>query len=250
MVTGMINALTIMVDTQILEVLRKAELMLEGEFIWGTNSTFFLNAIWEGKTFQVVYKPIRGERPLWDFPPRSLAKREVAAFLVSQALGWDLVPPTVFRKDAPYGAGMLQLYVEHDPDYHYFTFNEQERQRLKPVAVFDLLVNNADRKGSHILVDHHGNIRCIDHGICFHVEDKLRTVIWDFAGQPIPSPLVQDLENFTNELKNSNSLLMELNNYLSPPETEALAERARNLLHNPVFPYPPQDRRPYPWPLI
>ncbi|MGB9522032.1 MAG: SCO1664 family protein, partial [Anaerolineales bacterium] len=205
---------------------------------------------WLGEIFQVVYKPMRGERPLWDFPPRSLSKREVAAFIVSQALGWDLVPPTVFRKNAPYGAGMVQLYVEHNPNYHYFTFNEQDRQRLKPVAFFDLLVNNADRKGSHILVDPNGDIRCIDHGICFHVENKLRTVIWDFAGQPIPSQFVQDLEKFTNELKNSQTLALELGNYLAPPEIKALAERAEGLLNNPVFPYPPQDRRPYPWPLI
>lgn len=246
----MINSPTAMVDTTIIEVLKQAELTLQGEFIWGSNSTFFLSATWEGKTFQVVYKPMRGERPLWDFPPRSLAKREVAAYLVSKALGWDLVPPTVFRKDAPFGVGMVQLYVEHNPQYHYFTFSEQDKQRLRPVAVFDLLINNADRKGSHILMTSSGDIRCIDHGVCFHVENKLRTVIWDFAGQQIPVQLVQDLINFTTELRNSKTLALELGNYLSPAEIDALAARAKSLFENPIFPYPPQDRRPYPWPLI
>lgn len=239
-----------MVDTNIIEVLKQAELTLQGEFIWGSNSTFFLSATWEGKTFPVVYKPIRGERPLWDFPPHSLAKREVAAYLVSNALGWDLVPPTVFRKTAPFGAGMVQLYVEHNPQYHYFTFSKLDKQRLRPVVVFDLLINNADRKGSHILMTSSGDIRCIDHGVCFHVENKLRTVIWDYAGQPIPAQLVEDLRNFILKLKNSNTLVFELEKYLSSAEISALEERAHNLIKNPMFPYPPQDRRSYPWPLI
>jgi streptogramin lyase len=120
-----------------------------------------------------------------DFPRASLARREVAAYLVSEALGWRLVPPTVYRKDGPIGSGSLQLFIEHDPGYHYFTFSDADRQRLHPVAIFDLLINNADRKGSHLLLDPDGHLWLIDHGLCFHREDKLRTVIWDFAGEPI-----------------------------------------------------------------
>lgn len=239
-----------MVDIPVVEVLKEAELTIEGEFILGSNSTFFLTATWEGEQFPVVYKPMRGERPLWDFPSRTLAKREVAAFLVSQALGWDLVPPTILRNNAPFGPGMVQIYIEHNPDHHYFNFSERERQRLRPVAAFDLLINNADRKGSHVLVDADGNIRCIDHGICFHVEEKLRTVIWDFAGQPIPPELLQDIQRFRIELNSSKSFKEELGNYLSIAEIEALALRAENLINNPIFPFPPQERRPYPWPLV
>ncbi len=237
-------------DIPILKVLREADLTIEGEFILGSNSTFFLTATWGGEKFPVVYKPIRGERPLWDFPAHTLAKREVAAFLVSQAMGWDLVPPTILRNNAPFGTGMVQLYIEHNPDHHYFNFSDEERQRLRLVAAFDLLINNADRKGSHVLVDMDGNIRCIDHGICFHVEEKLRTVIWDFAGQPIPPELVKDIQRFRIELSSLTGLKEELVNYLSLAEIEALEARAGNLINNPIFPFPPKERRSYPWPLV
>ncbi|MGB9674157.1 MAG: SCO1664 family protein [Anaerolineales bacterium] len=239
-----------MVDTSILEALQKSELNVEGEFIWGSNATYFLQASWLGEIFQVVYKPIRGERPLWDFPQHTLAKREVAAYLVSEELGWHLVPPTVMRNHAPFGRGMIQLYVEHDPNYHYFTFSESDRQRLKPVVVFDLIVNNADRKGSHILIDYHGKIWCIDHGICFHEQDKLRTVLWDFAGQPIPQDLLQDIQRFWDALQTSTEIANQLHQYLSEGELQALIRRTEKLLVNPIFPYPSQERRSYPWPLI
>ncbi len=148
-----------------------------------------------------MYKPTRGERPLWDFPPASLAGREVAAYLVSEALGWRLVPPTIYRKKGPLGPGSLQAFVEHDPEYHYFTFNESDRQRLRPVALFDLLINNADRKGSHVLLDEQDHMWLIDHGVCFHVEDKIRTVIWDFAGEPFPDALCSDLTAFPRQAR-------------------------------------------------
>lgn len=237
-------------ETEILEFLQRAELDIKGEFLWGSNSTFFLTGEWEGKTAPVVYKPIRGERPLWDFPPHTLAKREVAAYLVSRALGWDFVPPTILRKQAPYGVGMLQLYIEHDPDYHYFSFSEEDRGRLRPVALFDLLINNADRKGSHILVDQQNRLWCIDHGICFHWEDKLRTVLWDFAGEAIPQPLLEDLARFEKEFIAGAVWVEELGQYLSEVEIKALWGRARLLLDNPIFPHPPEHRRPYPWPPI
>ena len=144
-----------------------------------------------GQELPAVYKPIRGEQPLWDFPDNTLARREVAAYLVSEALGFHFVPYTTLREDGPfYGEGSLQQYIEYDPEYHYFSFSQEDKERLRPVAFFDLLVNNADRKGSHVLIEKDTDkLWVIDHGICFHEEDKLRTVIWDFAGKPIPGEL-------------------------------------------------------------
>lgn len=233
-----------------LRILQEGELRLEGEFLWGSNSTFFVFASLDELTLKAVYKPLRGERPLWDFPLHTLAKREVAAYLVSQALGWELVPPTVFRRKAPLGAGSIQLYIEHDPDYHFFTFKESDRQRLRPVVVFDLVVNNADRKGSHVLIDDDGHIWCIDHGICFHEEDKLRTVLWDFAGEPIPKHLVADLMRVRGALQNEVDWVQQLGAYLTLSEIAALQRRLERLIRNPIFPEPPEDRRPYPWPPI
>jgi hypothetical protein len=143
-----------------------------------------------------VYKPSKGEQPLWDFPENSLAWREVAAYLVSEALGWNFVPYTILRDEGPFGPGSLQQFIDYDPNYHYFTFKDEDKARLRPVVLFDLLLNNADRKGSHVIIQKRTRkMFLIDHGLCFHEEDKLRTVIWDFAGQPMPPELLADLEN-------------------------------------------------------
>ena len=187
-------------DEAILTALQSGKILVKGEFLWGSNYTFLAQIEHAGENLAGVYKPTRGERPLWDFPVATLARREVAAYLVSEALGWRLVPPTVYRRDGPAGPGSLQLYVEHDPEYHYFNFSQEDIQRLRPVALFDLLINNADRKGSHILVDQDRHLWLIDHGICFHEEDKLRTVIWDFAGEPFPDELCSTLSDFLQKL--------------------------------------------------
>jgi hypothetical protein len=197
-----------------------------------------------------VYKPVRGEQPLWDFPAGSLSGREVAAYLVSEFLGWQLVPPTVYRRKAPLGPGSIQLYIEHDPQYHYFSFTHEDKQRLRPVVLFDLVINNADRKGGHILMDENRHIWLIDHGICFHVEDKLRTVIWDFAGEPIPTDLLEDLTRLLEELTQTGRLVESLTAYLSPAEIRALERRTRRLIENGCFPHPAPSRRPYPWPPV
>ncbi len=227
---------------------------MRGEFVWGSNYTFLMQVDHEDISINAVYKPTQGERPLWDFPISTLTKREVAAFLVSEALGWDLVPPTVYRQDAPYGGGSLQHYIEHDPEYHYFTFSEADRDRLRPVVLFDLLINNADRKGSHILLDNDRHLWAIDHGICFHVEEKLRTVIWDFAGEPYPESLITDLKNFSHKLNGNGEGAAEfqslLRSYLDEPEIFALLERAQTIIGRKVFPTPFKDRRQFPWPLI
>lgn len=241
----------------ILTTLHKGKLSLRGEFMWGSNYTYLVQVDLDQSRLSAVYKPTRGVRPLWDFPSTTLARREVAAYIVSQALGWNLVPPTVYRDDGPLGPGSLQLYIEHDPEYHYFNFTPQDRQRLRPTALFDLLVNNADRKGSHILVDEQKHIWLIDHGICFHVEDKLRTVIWDFAGEAFPDELVEDLRRFRDELclppstgEESNELVKALKHYLSHAEIVALIHRAERLLTSGRFPEPHPGRRQYPWPPV
>lgn len=242
------------INTDVLNALRYGDLTVRGEFLWGSNYTFLAQIEYESLSLRSVYKPNRGERPLWDFPAASLARREVAAFLVSEALHWNLVPPTVYREKGPLGAGSLQLFVEHDPEKHYFNFSDEDRQRLRPVVLFDLLVNNADRKGSHILFDEQNRLWCIDHGLCFHVEEKLRTVIWDFVGEPIPERLCADLVEFGDHLQATggsfNTLAEQLTPLLSRVEIKALASRADGLAVKGYFPAPDPSRRPFPWPQI
>ena len=242
-----------MTEAESLETLKTAlqqgELELKGQFMLGSNYTFLVTVRYKGLELPAVYKPIRGEQPLWDFPDNTLAKREVAAYRVSEALGFHFVPYTTLREDGPfYGTGSLQQYIEYDPEYHYFSFSEEDKERLRPVAFFDLLINNADRKGSHVLIEKGTNkLWVIDHGICFHEEDKLRTVIWDFAGKPIPNELCATLRGL---LSGNSSLLTELRSYLSPSEISALTKRAKALMMAKVFPRLPRDRRVYPYPPV
>lgn len=234
----------------VLSALREGEITVQGEFVWGSNYTFLTEIRYMDATFAAVYKPSRGQRPLWDFAPATLAHRETAAYRVSQAIGWELVPPTIYRRRAPVGAGSLQLYVEHDPEYHYFNMTAEDRQRLRPVALFDLLINNADRKGSHVLLNPDGHLWLIDHGLCFHEDDKLRTVIWDFTGEPIPAELMADLRKFHQMLAGSTEDSAGLRQHLSPVEINALAKRTEALLASAHYPDPPEDRRAYPWPPV
>ena len=235
-------------DPNLIELLERGDITVKGKFLWGSNYTFLVDVIRNDQIVKGVYKPTRGERPLCDFPAASLAHREVAAYLVSEALGWKFVPETVYRRRGPVGAGSLQRFIEHDPDNHYFNFDAEERQRLRPVVLFDLLINNADRKGGHVILDGDGKLWLIDHGICFHVEDKLRTVIWDFAGEPIPGELLQALERFLPQLELDAPLAKVLSAHLSRGEIKALAARTASLLDECIFPNPDPDRRPYPWP--
>ncbi len=235
--------------SELLRLLKQGALEVQGRFLWGSNFTFLAEVIADDQRLAAVYKPVRGETPLWDFPPGTLAPREVAAFWVSEALGWELVPPTVLRQDGPAGLGSLQLFVDADPERHYFTFSAQEKQRLRPVALFDLLLNNADRKGGHILLSPEGRIWLIDHGLCFHVQYKLRTVVWDFVGQPFPPELLLDLQRVLRQLERRGALFQRLEPLLSPAEIQALIDRGRYLLQNPTFPEPGPGR-PYPWPLV
>lgn len=223
---------------------------LEGEFVWGSNYTFLVKVELDSTSISGVYKPTRGERPLWDFPRASLAHREVAAFIVSEALGWGFVPPTVYRQDGPAGAGSLQMFIEHDPEYHYFNFSLQDRERLRKTVLFDYLINNADRKGSHMLIDPQGKLWLIDHGICFHEEDKLRTVIWEFCDSQIPDNLREDLNQFSLRLQTDEQLLNELKPHLTSSEFTALESRVIWLKNLSRFPNPPSYRRATPWPPV
>jgi uncharacterized repeat protein (TIGR03843 family) len=220
---------------------------VEGLIPWSSNYTFLVRVARDGDEVMAVYKPRRGERQLWDFPDGTLYQREMAAYLVSQALGWDFVPPTVVR-DGPYGVGAVQLFIPHDPEEHYFTFGQQMRAQTKRIALFDLVINNADRKAGHCLLAPDGHVWVIDHGICFHVRSKLRTVIWEFAGQRIPPWLLEDLRRLLVEL-GEGAVRQRLVELLSPEEIEALIHRIEELIQNGVYPPPgPADR--YPWPPI
>ena len=225
--------------------LQKGELEMKGQFMLGSNYTFLVMVHYEGSELPAVYKPSRGEQPLWDFPDNTLAQREVAAYVLSEALGFHFVPYTTLREDGPfYGPGSLQKYIECDPEYHYFNFTAEDKDLLKPVMLFDLLINNADRKGSHVFFENDTHkLYAIDHGICFHEENKLRTVIWDFAGQTIPGELLAPLSQ-----TDSWSSLFE--SYLSPIEIAAIKQRAKKLLASKVFPRAPRDRRAFPYPPI
>jgi hypothetical protein len=228
--------------TQLQAALQHGEYEVTGQFTLGSNYTFLVSVHYEGREFHAVYKPMRGEQPLWDFPENSLAGREVAAYLVSEHLGFHIVPFTTLRQDGPYGAGSLQQLIEYDPDYHYFSFDEADKQLLRPVALFDILCNNADRKGSHVFFEKDTHqLYAIDHGICFHEENKLRTVLWDFAGQRIPEDLLAPLARVKD-------LLPSLEPYLTPRERSALCARAESIVKKGVFPRQPRDRRALPWP--
>lgn len=238
----------------IIEILSTGQIDLTGQFVWGSNHTFLAEVGDHSAQLRAVYKPAAGERPLWDFPGQTLAQREVAAYLTSQLLGWELVPPTVLRGDGPAGGGSLQLYLEIDPERHYFSFTSEERALLGPAALFDVLINNADRKAGHVLLDGSRHIWLIDHGVCFHQEYKLRTVIWDFAGQPIGEQLLADVERFAGSLSPDNgasatSAYAQLCQLLSQAELAALEQRARQLLTTRRYPEPGPERH-FPWPLI
>jgi len=227
---------------QIQTALQCGNYEIKGQFALGSNYTFLVAVQYEGAEYRAVYKPTRGEQPLWDFEENTLAGREVAAYLVSEQLGFHIVPFTTLRDDGPHGAGSLQQYIEYDPDYHYFNFNIDDKKRLKPVVLFDLLCNNADRKGSHVFFENDTRkLYAIDHGICFHAENKLRTVLWDFGGQKIPEDLLSPLSRITD-------LIPSLEPYLSPRETSALVARADSILKKRLFPRQPDDRRATPWP--
>lgn len=225
-------------------VLERGELEVLGRMPWSSNATYLAEVRCGDASVRVVYKPRRGERPLWDFPS-GLDHREVAAFELSRALGWDLVPLTILR-DGPLGPGSVQVFVDADFEQHYFTLLEDESHHdaLRAMCAFDLIGNNTDRKSGHVLLALDGRIIGIDHGLMFHHEFKLRTVIWDFAGEPVPSRLLAA----AGELAES-ELPPRLAELLDPFERDAVRTRARALVRAGHFPVDETGRR-YPWPLV
>lgn len=228
------------------DLLRTSELSVAGRLPWSSNLTFLVTLEVDSPApLHAVYKPGRGERSLWDFPD-GLYRREIVAYQLSEALGWGLVPPTVVRDDAPLGPGSLQLFVELDYEQHYFTLLDagNHDQALRRVCAFDVVANNADRKSGHVLEGPDGRVWAIDHGLCFHRQPKLRTVIWDFVDEEIPPAILADLGRLAQVP------LTGLDGLLSAAEALALVERARRLVDAGVFPEPTGDRPPYPWPLV
>ena len=231
-----------------IDLLETGSLTVGGFLQAATNRTFLAEvASGDADGVRAVYKPIAGEAPLWDFPPGTLANREVAAYRLSLALGWPRIPPTVLRS-GPLGEGAVQLFVEHDPAHHYFTLRGACPEEFVAVAAFDVIVNNADRKGGHCLLDADGRVWVIDHGLCFHEDPKLRTVIWDFAGTLLPPDRLADVERVAGEL-GAGSLRDELGSLLSEREIDRAAARAEGLAAERTLPRPGPGRV-VPWPPV
>jgi hypothetical protein len=254
--------------TEWLQVLQIGTLAVKGVLPWSSNYSFLVDicpneAVWEAlphlpknnlEEVRAVYKPRRGERPLWDFTQGTLCQRERAAFLISHAVGWDLIPPTVLR-EGEHGTGSVQLFIPHDPEAHYFTFEGEPifKTALQQTVLLDIIINNADRKSGHVLVEEQEETErlwLIDHGICFHTEYKLRTVIWEFAGEAIPTALLADIETLSNKIAtNEKGLRTELLQLLAQTEVEALQRRLSRTLNQGAF-ISPGPGRHYPWPPV
>jgi uncharacterized repeat protein (TIGR03843 family) len=258
--------------------LRDGELAVEGRLAAASNATLLCTIVQPGiddnrdpaRRMRCVYKPIAGERPLWDFPDGTLGRRELAAFLVSEAAGWHVVPPTVLR-DGPFGPGMCQLWVDHGgtdlvdivrPDQipagwlqvfdgvdgagEPVVLAHADDPRLRRMALFDVVVNNADRKGGHVLVDNVGAVLGVDHGVCFHAEPKLRTVLWGWIGRPLTAVERRSLTVLLGRL--GRELGAQLADLLNVEEVHATAARVAELLRVGRFPHPDSGRTPIPWP--
>ena len=233
-------------DDDVLALLQRADLEILGLLPRASNYTFLAKAT-DGETQALaVYKPRAGEAPLWDFAEGTLCRREVAAYIVARALGWPFVPPTILR-DGPEGPGSVQLFLEFDPDAHYFTMVAERPDDFRRIALFDAVVNNADRKGGHCLLARDRRVFVVDHGVCFHDEPKLRTVIWDFVDEPLPDDLVHDLTRLRDRLRGD--VAARLGELLMADEIAATIERVDGLLSAGRFPRPGAER-PYPWPVL
>jgi len=232
-----------------LTLLADGELEIEGRLVVASNATLYCVVSLDGVEATCVYKPVAGERPLWDFPVGTLSKREVAAFAVSKAAGWDVVPPTVFR-DGPFGPGMCQLWIDCDPDLDLIELARRaDHDGLRDMAVFDAVVNNADRKIGHLLPTTGGHLYGCDHGVTFAEEYKLRTVLWQWRGDPLPDRATEALRRLLAALDDE-PLATELSERLAPDEVDATRHRIELLLKHRVHPYPPEGWPAVPWPPV
>lgn len=230
------------------DLLIHGDLEVVGRVAWSSNAALLVTVERDDVQALAVYKPEQGERPLWDFPTGTLCRREFAAYRLSEALGWGLIPLTVLR-DGPFGIGSVQRFVEHDPDEHYFTLLEHHVDEFMRFAIFDVIANNADRKGGHCLRElQSSRIFGIDHGLTFHVAPKLRTVIWDFAGEVVPRPLLTDVERLRAAL--DGALGDEFAGLLHRAEVDAMVRRIDELLDDPRLPEPDEGYHSVPWPMI
>lgn len=230
----------------LLERLGQGELEVRGRLVEASNATLYCTTTWRGQSSVCVYKPVAGERPLWDFPTGTLSHREVAAYLVSELLGWQIVPPTVWR-DGPYGPGMVQHWIDVDESVDLVDLVRSDRAELQRMAVFDVVINNADRKGGHLLPTESGEVFGIDHGVCFSDETKVRTLLWQWEGEPIPVPITDDLKHLLRQLADE-PVRRRLLVHLSVAELAATSRRIEALLTEPTHPGPSPDWPAIPWP--
>ncbi|WP_440099195.1 SCO1664 family protein [Streptosporangium sp. H16] len=235
-------------DETATRLLRDGQLDVAGRLVEATNMTLYCSVRLGGLTAACVYKPVRGERPLWDFPDGTLAAREVAAYEVSAAIGWRIVPPTVYR-DGPFGPGMCQLWIDTDPETDLMVLIRSRQPSLRRMAVFDAIVNNADRKGGHLLPLADGHVYGVDHGVSFSAEDKLRTVLWQWRGKPLSREAMNVLTRLETDLEQGR-LGRRLRELLTLHEVEATWSRVRRLLDTGLHPLPSKDWPAIPWPPI
>jgi hypothetical protein len=231
-------------------LLERGELSVEGRLVDASNATLFCTVTLDGVTKGCIHKPIAGERPLWDFPEGTLASREVAAYAVSEACGWQIVPPTVMR-DGPFGPGMCQLWIDIDEAVDIVALARSDHPQLRRIAVFDAVVNNADRKGGHLLPTVAGHVYGVDHGVCFSVDEKLRTVLWQWRDRPLPDEALEVLRQLEAGLTGRDghlSLRGRLGDLLACDEVDRTLRRVRRLLRRSRFPLPSEDWPPIPWP--
>ncbi len=231
-----------------LELLSVGELEIEGRLTAASNATLYCSVSHDDLTAACVYKPEAGERPLWDFPDGTLAEREMAAYEVSAATGWQIVPPTVYR-DGPAGPGMVQLWIDEDDDVDLIALlREHDNAQLRQMAAFDAIINNTDRKGGHVLPAPSGAIYGVDHGVCFHTDDKLRTVLWQWSGQQLPGDIIETLTLIREQLRSE--LGSRLHELLTRAEVRATVRRVERLLTTGLHPEPSGDWPPVPYPPI
>ncbi|MFD4972557.1 SCO1664 family protein [Streptomyces sp. NPDC058424] len=257
------------------ELLAQGELTVRGRIREASNAALFCTVAYDGLEASCVYKPVAGERPLWDFPDGTLAAREVAAYEVSEATGWSLVPPTVLR-DGPYGEGMVQLWIEATPEAELLALLDAEEpgpgwkaigfaevgegrtallvhaddERLRRMAVLDAVINNADRKGGHLLPTPEGHLYGIDHGVTFNVENKLRTLLWGWAGEPLPPEVLAVLKALEDALRDGAALAARLAALITPAELDATRARVAMLLTSGTHPEPSGEWPAIPWPPV
>jgi uncharacterized repeat protein (TIGR03843 family) len=229
--------------------LAASELEVLGALPDSSNAALLVRCHGDGEPVIAVYKPMRGEAPLWDFPDGTLHRREVAAYELSRSLGWPLIPATVLR-DGPFGVGSVQRFVRFDPAEHFFTMELERADIFRRVALFDLVANNADRKAGHCLLGEDGDVWMIDHGLCFSVDPKLRTVIWSFIDEPISAGALADIRRAAEDLAAGGALAQTLGALLEPEEVTTTLARAEALVALGRFPEPEPGVRPFPWPPI